>query len=78
MAGTISFGLLYLTAGVLLLIGRHVGVALTLLGPPLVVILLFHLTMMPQMIGFVIFLIALEVFLIYAYWHHFAAVVKNR
>lgn len=71
-------GSIYLVAGVLLLINRYVGIALTLLGPPLVVILLFHLTLMPQMLGFVIFLVALEVFLIYAYWHHFAAVVRSR
>lgn len=71
-------GSIYLVAGVLLLAGRYIGVALTLLGPPLVVILLFHLTLMPQMIGFVLFLVALEVFLIYAHWHHFDAVVKRR
>jgi hypothetical protein len=34
--------------------------------------------MMPQMIGFVLFLVALEIFLIYAHWHHFSAVVKDR
>lgn len=70
-------GSLYLVAGLLLLLGRYVGVALTMLGPPLFVILLFHVTLMPQMLGFVIFLIALEIFLIYAYWHHFAGVVRR-
>ena len=71
-------GTLYLVGGVLLLLNRYVGVALTLMAPPLVVILLFHLTLMPQMLGLALFLAALEVFLLYAYWHHFAAVVRSR
>lgn len=70
-------GVIYVVGGLLLLSGRYIGIALTMLGPPLVVILLFHLTLMPQMIGFVLFLVALEVFLIFAHWHHFASVVKR-
>ena len=64
-------GTLYVIAGVLLLIGRYVGVALTILGPILVVILLFHITMLPQGIGMGLFAAVLELFLIYAYWHCF-------
>lgn len=71
-------GALYLVGGLLLLIGRYVGVGLTLLAPPLVVIVLFHLTLMPQMMGMALFFAALEIFLIYAYWHHFDGVVKAR
>ncbi len=65
------FGILYVIAGVLLLIGRYVGIALTILGPIIVVILLFHITMEPHGIGMALFVAALEVFLIYAYRHHF-------
>jgi len=64
-------GILYLIAGVLLLIGRYVGIALTILGPIIVVILLFHITLMPQGIGMALLVAALEIFLIYAYRHHF-------
>ncbi len=69
---------LYVIAGVLLLIGRYIGVALTILGPIIVVILLYHVTMMPQGLPMALFVALLEVFLIYAHWHHFDAVVKHR
>jgi uncharacterized membrane protein YphA (DoxX/SURF4 family) len=70
-------GILYIVAGVLLLIGRYVGVALTILGPIIVVILLFHITMNPQGIGLALFVAVLEVFLIYAHWHHFGPVLNG-
>jgi putative oxidoreductase len=66
--------LLYVIAGVLLLIGRYVGVALTILGPIIIVILLYHITMDPKGIGMGLFAALLEVFLIYAHWHHFGPV----
>jgi len=69
---------LYVIAGVLLLIGRYIGVALTILGPIIVIILLYHITMDPKGIGMGLFAALLEVFLIYAHWHHFDAVVKHR
>ena len=68
------YALLYLIAGVLLLIGRYVPVALVLLGPILVNILLFHLTLAPAGIGPGLFCALLEVFLIYAYWPAFRAI----
>lgn len=64
-------GALYVIAGVLLLIGRYIGVALTILGPIIVIILLYHITMDPKGIGLGLFAAVLEVFLIYAHWHHF-------
>ncbi|WP_035349366.1 hypothetical protein [Edaphobacter aggregans] len=70
------FSLLYVIAGVLLLIGRYIGVALTILGPILVVILLYHITMDPKGIGMALFAALLVIFLIYAHWHHFDAVVR--
>lgn len=76
--GWVTFiSLLYVIAGVLLLVGRYMGVALTILGPIIVVILLYHLTMDPKGIGMGLFVALLEVFLIYAYWHHFGPVCAN-
>jgi uncharacterized membrane protein YphA (DoxX/SURF4 family) len=71
----VFFGILYIVAGVLLLIGRYVGVALTILGPIIVVILMYHITMNPEGIGMALFVALLEVFLIYAHWHHFGPVM---
>jgi putative oxidoreductase len=69
-------GALYVIAGVLLLIGRYVGVALTILGPIIVVILLYHTTFMREGIEMALFTAALEVFLIYAYRHHFIGIFR--
>jgi putative oxidoreductase len=84
-AGTISslmfvhrwfhfYGLLYVVAGVLLLVGRYVPFALVLLGPILVNILLFHLTLAPSGIGMGLVCTVLEAFLIYAYWPAFRGI----
>ena len=67
----VFISILYLIAGILLLINRYVGVALTILGPIIVVILLFHITMNPEGIGLALVVAVLEIFLIYAHWHHF-------
>jgi hypothetical protein len=76
--GWFSFlGILYIVAGVLLLLGRYIGVALTILGPIIVVMLLFHITMNPQGIGLALFVAVLEGFLIYAHWHHFGSVLHG-
>jgi hypothetical protein len=69
---------LYIIAGVFLLIGRYIGAALTILGPIIVVILLYHFTMDPKGLPLALFVALLEIFLIYAYWHQFDAVVKHR
>jgi putative oxidoreductase len=71
-------GVLYLIAGVLLLVGRYVPVALVILGPILVNILLFHFTLAP--VGYQPGLICavLEVFLIYAYWPAFRAIFTSK
>src|SRR5439155_13065985 len=75
--GWVTFlGVLYVISGVLLLAGRYVGVALTILGPIIVVILLYHITMDPKNIGPGVVVALLEVFLIYAYWHHFDGVCR--
>jgi hypothetical protein len=69
-------GALYVIAGVLLLLGRYLGIALTILGPIIVIILLFHITMLRQGIGPGLFAALLEVFLIYRYRHHFGPIFK--
>ena len=66
-------GLLYVIAGVLLLVGRYVPVALVILGPIIVNILVFHLTLTPG-IGPGLVCAVLEIFLIYAYWPAFRGI----
>lgn len=60
-------GVLYVIAGVLLLIGRFVPIALVILGPIIVNILLFHITLAPSGIAPGLVCAILEIFLIYAY-----------
>ncbi|WP_433966964.1 DoxX family membrane protein [Tunturiibacter gelidiferens] len=69
-------GILYTIAGILLLIGRYVPVALVILGPILVNILMFHLTLIPGAAGVSPGLVCtlLELFLIWAYWPAFAGI----
>ena len=67
-------GLLYVIAGILLLIGRYVPVGLVILGPILVVILLFHATLSPNELGLPVVLALFEVFLIYRYWPAFRGI----
>ena len=68
------YGILYVIAGLLLLVGRYVPVALVLLGPIIVNILLFHLTLAPHGIGPGLVCALLELFLIYAYWPAFTRI----
>ena len=73
--GWLTFhGILYVIAGVLLLVGRYVPVGLTILGPIIVNILVFHITLNPQGIGPGIVAAILEVFLIWAYWPAFRGI----
>lgn len=67
-------GVLYVVAGVLLVLGKYVPVGLVLLGPILVVILLVHITLQPSGLPLPIVLTALEVFLIYANWPAFRGI----
>ena len=68
------YGILYVIAGILLLVGRYVPVALVILGPIIVNILLFHLTLLPKGVGPGLVCAVLELFLIYAYWPAFAPI----
>lgn len=67
------YGVLYVVGGLLLLVGRYVPIGLVLLGPIIVNILLFHLTLAPSGIVPGLVCALLEVFLIYAYWPSFRA-----
>jgi len=71
------FGILYIVAGVLLLVGRYVPLGLLLLAPILVNILLFHITLAPAGIGPGLVCTVLEIFLIYAYWPAFASILHS-
>jgi putative oxidoreductase len=53
--------------GLLLLVGRFVPLGLTILGPILVNILLFHFLLMPQGVAMGLIATAMELFLLYAY-----------
>jgi putative oxidoreductase len=73
--GWITFhGLLYVIAGILLIVGRYVPVGLVILGPILVNILLFHLTLLPSGITPGLVCAVLEIFLIWAYWPAFRGI----
>jgi uncharacterized membrane protein YphA (DoxX/SURF4 family) len=71
-------GVLYVIAAVLLLVGRYVPVALVILGPFLVNILVFHITLAPSGIGPGLVCAVLEVFLIWAYWPAFRAIFTDK
>jgi uncharacterized membrane protein YphA (DoxX/SURF4 family) len=77
--GWLTFhGILYVIAGLLLVVGRYVPVALVLLGPIIVNILLFHLTLAPSGIGPGLVCAVLEVFLIWAYWPAFQGIFTSK
>jgi hypothetical protein len=65
-------GVIMTIAGLLLLVGRFVPLALTLLAPIIVNIVVYHILLMPQ--GYIPAALAtlLEVVLLIAYWRSFA------
>src|SRR4030095_11605878 len=69
-------GLLQLVGGLLLLIGRYVAVGLTLLGPVIVYILLFHIFLDPTGMGMALVVSALALFLLWQYRAAFPGLVK--
>jgi putative oxidoreductase len=74
----IFHGILYVVAALLLVVGRYVPVALVLLGPVIVNILVFHLTLAPSGIGPGLVCAVLEVFLIWAYWPAFRGIFISK
>jgi putative oxidoreductase len=71
-------GVLYMIAGLLLIVGRYVPVALVILGPILVNILLFHVTLAPAGIAPGLICALLELFLIWAYWPAFRGIFTDK
>jgi uncharacterized membrane protein YphA (DoxX/SURF4 family) len=64
--------------GALLLAGRFVPLALTVLAPVLVNIVAFHLFLAPSGLGLPIVLVAIEIYLAWAYRRSFAPLVQAR
>lgn len=69
-------GLLQVMGGLLLLIGRYVPLGLTLLGPVIVNILLFHIFLDPSGLPIAIVVGILALFLLWRYRTNFAGLVK--
>ena len=69
-------GLLQVTGGFLLLIGRYVPLGLTLLGPVIVNILLFHIFLDPSGLPMALVVSALALFLLWRHRTNFAGLVK--
>jgi hypothetical protein len=63
--------------GILLLVGRWVPLALTLLAPIIVNIVLYHLFLAPEGNGLALVILALEVFLFWAYRGSFRGVLEG-
>lgn len=69
-------GFLQVAGGLLLLIGRYVPLGLTLLGPILVNILLFHIFLEPTGLPIAIVVAVLALFLLWRYRTNFAGLVN--
>ena len=69
-------GFLQVAGGLLLLIGRYVPLGLTLLGPVIVNILLFHIFLEPTGLPVALVVAALALFLLWRYRSNFAGLVK--
>jgi uncharacterized membrane protein YphA (DoxX/SURF4 family) len=69
-------GVLQLLSGLLLLIGRFVPLALTVLAAIIFNILVFHILMAPEGLPIAIVVAVLDVFLIWAYRDRFAGILR--
>ena len=69
-------GALQLAGGLLLLIGRYVPLGLTLLGPVIVNIMLFHIFLNTEGLPIAIAVSAMAVFLLWSYRSAFAGLVQ--
>ena len=69
-------GLLQFGGGLLLLIGRYVPLGLTLLGPVIVNILLFHIFLETSGLPIALVVSALSLFLLWRYRANFAGLVQ--
>ena len=69
---------LQIVGGALLLLGRFVPLGLTLLGPVIVNILLFHIFLQPSGLPLALVVSALALFLLWANRQAFAGLLKTR
>ena len=69
-------GTLEILGGLMLLSGKLVPLGLTLLGPILLIIVLFHSTLAPAGLAFAMFWMLMELYLIYAYKASFESVLN--
>ena len=69
-------GSLQVLGGLLLLIGRYIPLALTLLGPVIVNILCFHIFLDPTGLPIALVVSVLALFLLYRHRANFAGLVK--
>ena len=69
-------GFLQVAGGLLILIGRYVPLGLTLLGPVIVNILLFHIFLEPTGLPIAIVVAVLALFLLWRHRTNFAGLVK--
>ena len=67
---------LQVIGGALLLIGKFVPVGLTLLGPIIVNIVLYHIFMDTSGMVIAVLVAALGAFLVWRYWHAFAGILR--
>ena len=70
--------ILQIVGGALLLIGRFVPLGLTLLGPVIVNILLFHIFLEPKGLAIAVVVSALALFLLWAYRSAFRGLIQSR
>jgi uncharacterized membrane protein YphA (DoxX/SURF4 family) len=69
-------GFLQVAGGLLLLIGRYVPLGLTLLGPVIMNILLFHIFLEPSGLPMAVVVSVLALFLLWRYRTNFAGLVE--
>jgi uncharacterized membrane protein YphA (DoxX/SURF4 family) len=69
---------LQIVAGVLLIVGRYIPLALVLLGPIIVNILLYHIFLMPAGIGLAVVATLLWFIVFYNYRQYFSGIFVQR
>ncbi len=72
-----AVGALQVVGGLILLSGRLIPLGLTLLGPVIVNIVLFHVLMAPAGLPMAFVVSALALFLLWRYREYFAGLLKN-
>jgi putative oxidoreductase len=70
--------ILQIVGGALLLLGRFVPLGLTLLGPVIVNILLFHIFLEPKGLAVAVLVSALALFLLWAYRSAFRGLITSK